>query len=341
MSRQAVGLAVMLAAQLSFSSSSILLKPLLDAGWSPAAAVGVRVALGGLILAVPALISLRGDLRPLLRNGRLVLGYALVAVAGTQVLYFAAVQRLPVAVALLIQYSAPVLIVVLGWLRGTPVRLVVVAGAAASVLGVVLVVDPFGGGGNGAMDAVGVALALAAAVCLAGYYLISAVPTPGLPPLALVSAGLLVGAVATAAVGLTGLLPLSVSVEPVRLGDATLPWWGPMLFVAVVATALAYSLSLAGSRRLGSRLASFAGLMEVVFATLLAWLLLGERPGPLQLVGGVCILAGVVLVRSGEIDPALATKEIGVRISFDGQSRGRFERDAAESPSEAGERPSA
>ncbi|MGH1527008.1 EamA family transporter [Leifsonia sp. L25] len=94
-------------------------------------------------------------------------------------LYFAAVQRLPVAVALLIQYSAPVLIVVLGWLQGTPVRLVVVAGAAASVLGVVLVVDPFGGGGNGAMDAVGVALALAAAVCLAGYYLISAVPTPG------------------------------------------------------------------------------------------------------------------------------------------------------------------
>ncbi|MGH1527007.1 hypothetical protein ACRAWC_25155 [Leifsonia sp. L25] len=69
MSRQAVGLAVVLAAQLSFSSSSILLKPLLDAGWSPAAAVGVRVALGGLILAVPALISLRGDLRPLLGAG--------------------------------------------------------------------------------------------------------------------------------------------------------------------------------------------------------------------------------------------------------------------------------
>jgi drug/metabolite transporter (DMT)-like permease len=296
----------MLAAQASFSTSSILLKPLLDSGWSPAAAVAVRVALGGLLLVVPALVSLRGDLRPLLRNARLVLGYGLVAVAGTQVLYFAAVQRLPVAVALLIQYSAPVLIVVLGWLRGTPVRLVVVGGAVASVTGVVLVVDPFGSGG--AMDAAGIALALAAAVCLAGYYLISAVPTPGLPPLALVSCGLLVGAAATVAVGLTGLLPLTVSARPVVLGGATLPWWLPMAVVALVATALAYSLSLAGSRRLGSRLASFAGLTEVVFAVLLAWLLLGERPTPLQLVGGVCILAGVVLVRAerpaGTLPPA-------------------------------------
>jgi drug/metabolite transporter (DMT)-like permease len=182
----------MLAAQLSFSTSSILLKPLLDGGWSPAAAVAVRVALGGAILVVPGLFALRGDLRPFLRNWRIVLGYGMVAVAGTQVLYFAAVERLPVAVALLIQYSAPVLLVILGWLRGARIRLVVAGEAAASVVGVVLVVDPFGSGG--AVDGVGVALALAAAVCLAGYYVISASPVPGLPPLALVSAGLLVGA---------------------------------------------------------------------------------------------------------------------------------------------------
>jgi len=65
---------------------------------------------------------------------------------------------------------------------------------------------------------------------------------------------------------------------------------------------------LAGSRRLGSRLASFAGLTEVVFAAALAWLLLAEVPGPLQLVGGACILAGVVLVRWGGPDAGATTR---------------------------------
>ncbi len=299
--RAGAGLLAALAAALSFSTSGILLKPLLAAGWSPTAAVAVRVALGGAALLPAALVALRGDLRPLLRSWRLVLGYGLIAVAGTQVLYFAAIERLPIAVALLVQYSAPVLIVVLGWLRGVPVRATVVAGAATSVLGLVLVVDPFPGGatggGPGGVDGTGVALALAAAVCLAGYYLLSAAPAPGLPPLALVSSGLLVGAAATVVVGLTGALPLTVSGAPVRLGGTMLPWWLPMGVVAIVATAAAYSLSLAGSRRLGSRLASFAGLTEVVFAAGLAWLLLGERPGWQQLAGGACVLAGVVLVR--------------------------------------------
>lgn len=213
--RGRTGLAAALGAAIAFSTSGILLKPLLDAGWSPAAAVAVRVALGGLVLAPAALVALRGSLRPLLRSWRLVLGYGLIAVAGTQVLYFAAIQRLPIAVALLVQYSAPVMIAVLGWAtRRVPVRPIVVAGVVLSVMGLVLIVgvDGIGQAGDG-LDTAGIALALAAAVCLAGYYLLSALPTPGLPPLALVSSGLVVGAVATVGVGLTGMLPLTVSTD--------------------------------------------------------------------------------------------------------------------------------
>jgi len=258
----------------------------------------VRVALGGLVLAPAALVALRGSLRPLLTSWRLVLGYGLIAVAGTQVLYFAAIQRLPIAVALLVQYSAPVMIAVLGWAtRRVPVRPVVVGGVVLSTAGLVLVIGADGLDGVGGLDTAGIALALAAAVCLAGYYLLSALPTPGLPPLALVSSGLVVGAIATVGIGLTGVLPLTVSTDPVELGGATLSWWEPMLVVALVATAAAYSLSIAGSRLLGSRIASFAGLTEVVSAVILAWLLLGEQPDARQLVGGACIIAGVVLVR--------------------------------------------
>lgn len=320
------GLAAAVAAAIAFSTSGILLKPLLDAGWSPAAAVAVRVALGGLVLAPGALIALRGSLRPVLQSWKLVLGYGLIAVAGTQVLYFAAIQRLPIAVALLVQYSAPVMLAVLGWAtRRVPVRPIVVAGVVLSVVGLVLVVGVGGIGHAGGLDAAGIALALAAAVCLAGYYVLSAAPTPGLPPLALVSSGLIVGAVATVGVGLTGLLPLAFSTGQVELGGTTMSWWEPVLVVALVATAAAYSLSIAGSRRLGARIASFAGLTEVVSAVILAWLLLGEQPDARQLAGGACIIAGVVLVRlERTTDASASVRQTGTtRAGLSSPSRSR------------------
>jgi len=67
--------------------------------------------------------------------------------------------------------------------------------------------------------------------------------------------------------------------------------------MVLVSTSAAYLLGIAGGARLGSRVSSFVGLLEVLFAVLAAWVLLGDLPAPIQLVGGVLILAGVVLVK--------------------------------------------
>jgi hypothetical protein len=67
-----------------------------------------------------------------------------------------------------------------------------------------------------------------------------------------------------------------------------------------VTAALAYTTGIAASRRLGSRLASFVALSEVVMALVFAWLLLDELPLPVQLLGGLLILAGVAVVKMGE-----------------------------------------
>jgi len=73
-----------------------------------------------------------------------------------------------------------------------------------------------------------------------------------------------------------------------------------VLAIGIVATALAYVLGIASTRRLGSRLASFIALVEVAAALLFGWLLLGQLPHLLQGVGAVLVLAGVVLVKLGE-----------------------------------------
>jgi drug/metabolite transporter (DMT)-like permease len=88
----------------------------------------------------------------------------------------------------------------------------------------------------------------------------------------------------------------------VNLFGESVAWWVPMLVVCVAATAMAYATSIAATSMLGSRLASFAGLLEVIFATFYAWLLLGEELTLLQFLGGALILAGIAFVRSEKAD---------------------------------------
>ena len=66
----------------------------------------------------------------------------------------------------------------------------------------------------------------------------------------------------------------------------------------MIAAATPYVTGIVAARVLGAKLASFVGLSEVLFAVLFAWVLLGELPRPVQLVGGLFILAGVVVVRA-------------------------------------------
>jgi drug/metabolite transporter (DMT)-like permease len=302
---RASGLIIALAAAAAFGTSGAFVKPLLDSGWSPSAAVAVRAASGGLVLLIPALIALRGRYRLLLAAWKYLLVYGLIAVVGCQVFYFAAIERMPVGVALLIEYTAPILLVLIAWARTRiPPALLTIVGGVLSIVGLVFVINPSGTEG---IDALGLVFAVLAALCLAGYYLIAAQPTGDLPPVTVVSVGLLLGGVALGLVGLTGIVPFTVSFDDVDMpyfGEVS--WLVPMGIVVVVATAFAYFASIIGSQRLGSRVASFVGLVEVLFAVVWAWLILGQVPTLFQAIGGLLIVGGVVFVKLQKEAPVTA-----------------------------------
>lgn len=290
------GLIIGVLASLTFGTSGAFIKPLLESGWSPAAAVTVRAGVAGLVLAPIAIAALRGKWSALWRARWRVLGMGLIGVAGTQLVYFAAVQRIPVSTALLIEYLAPLLLVLAAWVttRRAP-KAVVIVGSLVAIGGLVLVVGP---GNIGATDGLGLIFAGLSAVGCAFYYVIAARPSDGLPPVAFAAAGLVLGAVVLGLVGVVGLVPFTATFGTVPGFGIELPWWAPLLLVALVGTAFAYVASIAASEMLGSRLMSFVGLLEVVFASVFAWLLLGEALTLVQLLGGAAILAGIVLVRS-------------------------------------------
>lgn len=300
------GLLLALLSAAAFATSGSFARGLLDTGWSPAAAVAVRVALGALVLALPAVHLMRGRWRLLRRGWRSILLFGLVAVAACQLTFFLAVERLSVGVALLLEYLGILLVVGWLWLRhGQRPRPLTILGAALAVAGLVLVLDVFGAV---QVDPVGVLWGLAAAAGLATYFVVSADDSHGLPPLVLAAGGLAVGALVLAAAGAVGVVAMHTSTADVRMAGAQLPWWCSILGLALLAAALAYATGIAATRRLGSKLASFVGLSEVLFAVLFAWLLLSELPAPIQLLGGVLILAGVIAVKA---DERAAPPEIG------------------------------
>ncbi len=300
-------------AALTFGMSGAFIKPLLEAGWSPAAAVTVRALIGGIVLAPVAIVALRGNWAALWKARGRVAAMGFIGVAGTQLVYFAALQRIPVGTAILVEYMAPVLLVLFVWATSRRIpKAVVLIGSVVSIAGLVLVVSP---GVDGALDLLGLIFAGLAAVGCAIYYVIAAKPSEGLPPVGLAAAGLLLGGVALGAVGLTGLVPWSMTFGQVNMLGTTVVWWIPLLIVGVFATAFAYAASITAAEMLGSRLSSFAGLLEVVAGALYAWILLGEALTWLQILGGVLILVGIGFVRSEKqvVEPAVPVAGAGDR----------------------------
>ncbi|TDE97684.1 DMT family transporter [Occultella glacieicola] len=282
-----------------FATSGPIARALLEIGWSAGAAVTARIAGAALVLLVPALVQLRGRWSLLRTNARLIVGYGLLALALTQFAYFSAIAHVTVGVALLLEYLGVVLVVLWLWLRHAQrPRRATVAGVALALAGLVLVLDLTGAAD---VDLVGVLWGLAAACGLAGYFVLSGNVTTGLPPLVLAAGGMTVGGAALGLLGLVGLLPLHVVAADVTLSGASVPWWGALIALVLVSTVVAYTTGIAATRRLGAKLASFVGLVEVLFAIVLAWLLVGELPSLVQLLGGLLIVAGVAAIRYDEL----------------------------------------
>jgi drug/metabolite transporter (DMT)-like permease len=142
---------------------------------------------------------------------------------------------------------------------------------------------------------------LVAAVGLATYFVMSARVDAELPAVALASGGMAFGAVVLVLLGAVGALPLRATFGDVTFTGHRMSWLVPIAGLSLVAAVVPYVAGIGAARILGARLSSFVGLTEVMFAVLIAWLVLGELPTAVQLLGGVLIVAGVTLVRMDEL----------------------------------------
>jgi drug/metabolite transporter (DMT)-like permease len=225
--------------------------------------------------------------------------YGLVAVALCQLAYFNAVKHISVATALLIEYSGILFVVLYLWLRqGQRPRRLTGLGALAALAGLVLVLDLIK---DHSVDPVGLLWAFGAAAGLAVYFVISARTDDGLPPIVVAWGGMTVGGVALLVLGAAGAWPLAAPRVDVTLLHTSMSWLVPVLGLSLVSAVIAYVTGIAAARRLGAKVASFTGLLEVLFAVTFAWIALGQSLDAWQLGGAALVVVGITLVRIDEM----------------------------------------
>ncbi|GAA2792501.1 EamA family transporter [Saccharopolyspora taberi] len=283
-------LAVAVASAFCFGGSGPFAKPLITAGIPPLQVAWLRLA-GGALLMLPFAIRHLAAARA---QPGLLLGYGVFAVAGVQAFYFAAIARIPVSVALLIEFLGPVM--VLGWIRFVrrrPVTRSAAVGVVVAVAGLACVVEVWSGL---TFDPLGLLFGLAAAACQAAYFLLSDSGAE-VEPRALTSFGLLTGAVLVSVIARPWEIEWSLMTADVELAGQTVPAVLCAVWVVLVGTVFAYLTGIVAVRGLSAPVAGAVAFLEPVVATVLAWLLLGEHLGPVQLVGGALILVGAFIAQ--------------------------------------------
>lgn len=285
----------------SFALSGIFASALMSAGWSAGAATTARITFSALVLLGPTLALMRGRWHLVRRAWLQVLLFGLLAVAGCQLAFFLAVQFIPPSLALLIEFTGPVLLMLWMWARSrvAPSR-VTLLGATIAVLGVVAVSGVVTGI---VLHPLGIAFALIAAAGNAAYYATGATSDHGIPTLPFVGIGLMLAAVVLIVSSATGALPFTVSDSPAVIAGVAFSPWAVVAGMVLISTVLAYVLGVAASRRLGATVSSFTGYSEPLFGIIWTIVLLAVVPTGMQWIGAALIIAGVVVVKLGELRP--------------------------------------
>jgi drug/metabolite transporter (DMT)-like permease len=313
--RSNAGLLFGVISSICFSASGTFAKALTDAGFSPLQAVWLRIA-GACAILVCAALVLRGPgVFAALARDRSSLGgtvlFGLIAVAACQAMYFVAASRLPVGIAILLEFTGPVLVVLYQRLiRRRPVRRAAFAGIGLAMVGLCCVVEIWSGL---SLDALGLACGLGAAAGNAAYFLIIDRLTGSVDPLAITTVGMCVACVVLVPLALPWNAPWHVLGSPVPLAGHTIPGWLIALALVLFSTVISYVLGGMAVQRLSATVAAGLAYVEPVSACVIAWVLLGQRLSAVQIGGGLVVLLGAYIAQRSAVpeSPAAIAIETG------------------------------
>jgi drug/metabolite transporter (DMT)-like permease len=288
-------------AALLFGVNGTVSKVVLESGITSVELTQVRSTGAFLGFGAALLLIAPARLRVTLRELGFLVVFGVTGLAFVQWLYFLSIHRLPVGIALLIEYLAPLVVAL--WARYVlhqPVRRRIWVALALALVGLSLIVELWAD--SGSLDGLGVAAALAAAFAYAVYILMAERGVRTRDPISLSCYGFLFAALFWLVVQPVWEFPFDrVGDEVSLLGrfDAlSAPVWLLMLFVVGVGTMVTFALVVSALRHVSATRVGIVAMLEPVAAAGVAWLWLGEALGAAQLAGGAVVLAGIAIAQT-------------------------------------------
>jgi drug/metabolite transporter (DMT)-like permease len=297
--RPLIGHIALISSLFLFASNGSVSKALLISGIDTAKLAQIRVTGAFAFLIILAFIFVRPQLKLRLHEIPKFMSYGIVGIALVQYLYFVAISRLDIGVALVIEYTAPVLVAL--WARfgeKEPVRKRVWLALAITIAGLSLVTNIWSGF---TLDSLGVLAASLAAIALAVYFITGEKLVTTRSPLAVVTLAFGASVVFWAVFEPWWNFDIKILQGETSLftdSSATLPTWTLISWMIVMGTIAPFFLSFVALRHLKARTAAIVGTLEPVTASAIAFVLLNESLLAIQLLGGVAVIGGVILAET-------------------------------------------
>jgi drug/metabolite transporter (DMT)-like permease len=295
----AIGVAMYLCAAFLFAFNGVIAKAALNTGFDPVHLTQLRNAGAMVLLVAYVTIRHRDRFRVTRRELPFLIAYGVIAFTLVQYLYFLTISKLNVGIGTLLAFLAPVLVAL--WLRfgrKQDVSNRIWLAIGLTVGGLALVAQVWNGF---TLDPLGVAAGLMCAVALAIYWLLGESGQEHRDAVSLTMWGFIFASIAWAVISPWWTFPwsdLTVVAQPFLDGSPGLPVWSLMTWGIVMGTIAPFLLVLGSLRRIGAQRAGIVGTTEPLWAAVIGLALLGETFTGVQAVGGLIVLAGVIVAET-------------------------------------------
>jgi drug/metabolite transporter (DMT)-like permease len=296
---QIIGIAMYLVAAFLFAFNGVLAKTAIEAGLSPLNLTQLRNGGAMVVLIAAVLLTNPRAFRVTRKELPFLIVYGVLAFTVVQFLYFFTISRLPVGIGTLLIFLAPVLVAV--WIRfgrKSEVSNRIWIGVALALIGLGLVSQAWQGI---AFDTLGVLAGLVTAVALALYWILGESGQQKRDALSLTMWGFIFATITWSVISPWWNYPWDVlgrTAAPMLNGWPGLPVWLIMLWGVVAGTVIPFLLVLGSLRRIGAQRAGLVGTTEPLWAAIIALLLLGEVLTPIQAIGGLVVLGGILIAET-------------------------------------------